>query len=126
MIHLDTHVLVWLLGGESARLPAGVRRLLESEALVISPMIDLELTYLHEVGRVAQPAPAVLAELRPALELVVSTAPSAQVVAHATGLTWTRDPFDRLIAGNALADRADLLTADELMRRHLSFAKWPQ
>lgn len=125
MIHLDTHVLVWLLGGDAARLPDGVRRLLDSEPLAISPMVELELVYLHEVGRLRLSAPEVLDELRPALELVVSTAPFAQVVTHATGLTWTRDPFDRLIAATALADGVDLLTADALMRQHLSCARWP-
>lgn len=125
MIHLDTHVLVWVLGGELARLPHGVRRLLDSAPLGVSPMVELELTYLHEIGRVALPAKDVLAELVPALELVVSTAPFARVIAHATGLAWTRDPFDRVIAGTALADGADLLTADDRLRRHLPIARWP-
>jgi PIN domain nuclease of toxin-antitoxin system len=125
VICLDTHVLVWVLAGEHARLPAGVRRLLETERLSVSPIVELELTYLHEIGRLTEPAHTVLAELRAALELVVSTAPFDRIVAAASTLSWTRDPFDRLIAGNALADRAPLLTADQTMRRHLPSARWP-
>lgn len=125
MIHLDTHVLLWLLAGEHARLPAGVRHLLESEPLGISPMVELELTHLHEIGRLTRPANEVLAEAGPALDLVVSTAPFHRVVLAASTLSWTRDPFDRLIAGNAVADRCPLLTADETMRRHLEGARWP-
>ena len=125
MIHLDTHVLVWVLAGEHDRLTRGVRRLLEAERLVYSPMLELELTYLHEIGRVRLPAAEVLAELTTALELTRSRQPFEQVVAHAQPLTWTRDPFDRLLCGNALADGARLLTADTTMREHLSEAVWP-
>lgn len=125
MIHLDTHVLVWVLAGEHARLSVGVRRLLETERLGVSPMVELELTYLHEIGRLTQPGRLVLTELSPMLELVMSTAPFDRVVAAASGLTWTRDPFDRLIAGNAIVDQCDLLTADETLRRHLPSARWP-
>lgn len=125
MIHLDTHVLVWLLTDQRTRLPAGVRQLLESQQLVISPMVELELTYLHEIGRITRPADEVLAAVRPALGLNVSSAPFSSVVAAAAAVTWTSDPFDRLIAGASLADRCDLLTADETMRRHLPSARWP-
>jgi PIN domain nuclease of toxin-antitoxin system len=124
VIHLDTHVLVWVLGGQQARLPPPVRVLLDAERLAISPMVTLELTYLHEIGRVSAPAHEILAELRPTLELVVSTAPFDRVVAHAASMSWTRDPFDRLIVGNALADGASLLTADATIRQHLPSARW--
>lgn len=89
-------------------------------------MVELELTYLHEVGRLAAPTREVLAALSPALELTVSTAPFDRIVAAASALTWTRDPVDRLIAANALADGCGLLTRDETMRRHLPGARWPE
>lgn len=125
MIHLDTHVLVWVLAGEHARLPKPVRVLLETEQLVISPVVTLELTYLHEIGRLSATADEVLAELTPALELVVSTTPFAQVIAHAVNLSWTRDPFDRMIVANSLADDAALLTADRTIRERVRSARWP-
>lgn len=126
MIHLDTHVLVWVLAGEHARLPLPVRTLLDTERLVISPMVALELTYLREIGRLTATADEVLDALRPTLELVVSTAPFSEVVTAAATLTWTRDPFDRVIAGNAIADGAALLTADRVLRAQLSAALWPK
>ena len=125
MIHLDTHVLVWLLTEQRTRLPAGVRQLLESQQLLVSPMVELELTYLHAIGRITRPADEVLAAVRPTLGLNVSSAPFSSVVAAAATLSWTRDPFDRLIAGTSLADRCELLTADETMLRHLPSARWP-
>ncbi len=124
MIHLDTHVLVWLSAGEHERIPPTARGRLETDRLAISPMVELELGYLYEVGRVTTPAVDVLARLVPALELTVSNAPFAAVVAEALGLSWTRDPFDRLITAQALVDRAELLTADETILAHCRSAVW--
>ncbi|HLG72825.1 MAG TPA: type II toxin-antitoxin system Phd/YefM family antitoxin [Chloroflexota bacterium] len=39
-------------------------------------------------------------------------------------ITWTRDPFDRLIAAHALATDTPLLTKDETIRQHLPLAWW--
>jgi PIN domain nuclease of toxin-antitoxin system len=125
VIHLDTHVLVWLYAGELQRLSAAGRDLIERERLAISPMVSLELTYLYEVGRIRVPAAAVIDELVPRLELQPAASSFATVVQHAQTLTWTRDPFDRLIAGHALADDAGLLTADETLLAHLPVAVSP-
>ena len=124
MIHLETHVLLWIVSGNDARIPPGVRRLLETAPLMISPMIELEITYLFEIGRVAEPAAVVLARCRPVLDLVTSTASFISIVGAANALSWTQDPFDRLIAGNALADGCELLTADVTMRTHMPSARW--
>jgi acetylornithine deacetylase/succinyl-diaminopimelate desuccinylase-like protein len=37
---------------------------------------------------------------------------------------WTRDPFDRLIVANAMADGATLITADRVILRHFDQAIW--
>lgn len=124
MIHLDTHVLVWVYGRHGSRIPTAVQRHMEAEQLAISPIVELELTYLFEVGRVTAPAQEMLDELVPALELVISTAPFPAVVREAIGLSWTRDPFDRLIVAQTIADDATLLTADESLRINFSRARW--
>jgi PIN domain nuclease of toxin-antitoxin system len=38
--------------------------------------------------------------------------------------SWTRDPFDRLIVANALANDAPLITKDEEIRRNYSRSIW--
>lgn len=50
----------WLYEGANRRIPTKVRDLLGSEQAFISPMVELELTYLYEVGRVTEPAAAPL------------------------------------------------------------------
>ncbi|MEO7196593.1 MAG: PIN domain-containing protein [Pseudonocardiaceae bacterium] len=123
-MHLDTHVVAWLFEGPTNHLPAVVRRRLDNEPLVISPIVELELAYLHEIGRTSQPPGVVLKELGAAVGLTVSDAPFGAAVAAAIGLAWTRDPFDRLIAAQALTEKETLLTKDERIRKHRELAVW--
>lgn len=126
MIYLDTHVMAWLYDGRVDLFSGEGRIRLETETLKASPMAVLELEYLFEIGRTAEPAPPVLAELGRKLGLVVCDLPWAEVVATAQGLKWTRDPFDRLIAAHALAGRAPLLTRDRALLEHAPGAFWDQ
>lgn len=124
MIHLDTQVVVWVYGSQPQRLSGTAVRLLEDEPLGVSPMVELELEYLFEIGRVSGPPAEVFDQLRPRLDLRLSSTSFAEIVAAAVPLTWTRDPFDRLIVANALADDARLLTADRRILDHLPEAVW--
>ena len=122
-MHLDTHVVAWLHDGQRQRIPEASQLLLETESLAISPMVELEIAYLFEIGRMSYPPDVVLADLAP-LGLSISPSPFSSVVRAALGLRWTRDPFDRLIAAQAIADGVRLLTADQTIRAHLSLAVW--
>lgn len=122
--HLDTHVVVWLYAGAVEKIPGVVRDRLETDELLISPAVVLELQYLFEIRRVTEPASAVVTDLEGRLGLRVSDTPFHDVVAVAVGLTWTRDPFDRLIVAQALAERAPLVTADSSIRKHFEAAVW--
>lgn len=124
MIHLDTHVAVWLHAQQHERMPDAALRRLENDSVGMSPMAILEIVYLQEIGRVKGPPEDVLNDLAAAFDLRVSTAPFAAVVGYAGKLKWTRDPFDRLIAAQALADGASLLTADTTILDNLSVAFW--
>jgi PIN domain nuclease of toxin-antitoxin system len=49
MIYLDTHVVLWLYLRKGEGLSGRARQLIEYEdVIIISPMILLELDYLHE------------------------------------------------------------------------------
>jgi len=37
---------------------------------------------------------------------------------------WTRDPFDRIIVGNAAAENAVLITKDNSILEHYEHAVW--
>ena len=114
----------WLYEGADRRLPTAVRNLIESSRPFVSPIVELELTYLYEVGRVTEPAAAPLAALRKKIGLQVSDVSAAKLVQAATALTWTRDPFDRMIAAQAIVADARLVTADRTILDNLSLATW--
>jgi PIN domain nuclease of toxin-antitoxin system len=124
LILLDTHVVAWLYAGDTGRFPDGARRLIEAEDLATSPLVGLELQYLHEIGRTSQPGSEVLATLSRTIGLRVADCSLLELVGRAADLSWTRDPFDRLIAAHANLERAPLLTADEHIRQNLPLAVW--
>jgi PIN domain nuclease of toxin-antitoxin system len=97
---------------------------LESESPGICPIVELELAYLHEIGRVSEPASAPLAALGQSIGLRPSDVSFEQVAKAAIDLSWTRDPFDRLIAAHAIVTGARLLTADETILENLPLATW--
>lgn len=101
-----------------------MRSRIEAQDTFVSPVVELELTYLYEVGRVSEPAAAPLQALARAIGLEIADAPMAAVTRAAVELAWTRDPFDRLIAAHAIAVGAPLLTADRTILEHLPLATW--
>jgi len=65
-----------------------------------------------------------LAALRNDIGLEVVDLSLDVLVRSAVDLTWTRDPFDRLIAAHAIVTDAPLVTADETLRENLPLALW--
>lgn len=65
-----------------------------------------------------------LAALRQSIGLEVADASLAELATTAIGLSWTRDPFDRLIAAHAIVADAPLITADRTILKHLPLARW--
>lgn len=124
-LYLDTHILVWLYQDGAARLtPQGMRAVEAAEQLLISPMVELELTYLHEIARINCPAMTILDSLRRDIGLETCKQPFAAVIGAALALEWTRDPFDRIIVAQAAHRESPLLTADQNIRGHYTAALW--
>lgn len=124
MIHLDTHVVVWIFEGRRELLSPRASDLLRGNRPLISPMVRLELAFLHEVGRVRVGAVEILDALRDEVDLGMAESAWPRVSAIASTLRWTRDPFDRLIAAHALADDVPLLTRDRTLLEQCSVAQW--
>jgi PIN domain nuclease of toxin-antitoxin system len=117
-------MLIWLYEGPASRLSVRVHRHIESEQLGLSPISQLELGFLHEVGRLRPSPRTLIDELTIRIELAVADISAAALYAAALPLTWARDPFDRLLAAHSLASQLALVTADESMRRNLPLAWW--
>lgn len=124
MIHLDTHAVIWFVSDQHRRLSAPALQALSREPPTLSPIVLLELQLLHDIGRIPLHPEAVVECLRSKLGTEVSQTPFDRIVSAARALTWTRDPFDRLICGAAIADGAGLITSDRHILRHLPNAIW--
>ncbi|MBV8201138.1 MAG: PIN domain-containing protein [Acidobacteria bacterium] len=124
LIYLDTHVVVWLFAGRIALFPARARSLLETSELYISPIVTLEIEYLIEIRRVSEPCSAIIESLQREIGLRVCELPFAGVIEIARKQTWTRDPFDRIVVGQAALRDAPLLTGDRTIRQHYASAAW--
>jgi len=65
-----------------------------------------------------------LAALKQSIGLQVADISFADLIDRAIDLSWTRDPFDRLIAAHAIVADVPLVTADETIGEHLPQAVW--
>jgi PIN domain nuclease of toxin-antitoxin system len=116
VIHLDTHIAARLASAD--RRLRRLQALLETEDVRVSPFVVLELQCLVELGRLSEPTQDQLAFLRENFGVEVDHHAVDEVVEAALGLSWTRDPFDRLIVGHAICAGAHLLTLDEMIHQH--------
>ena len=124
-LYLDTHILVWLYQDGAARLtPQGMQSIEAAQQLLISPIVELEFTYLHEISRIKCSALTILDSLRRDIGLETCVQPFASIIGAALKLDWTRDPFDRIIVGQAAYRDSHLLTADQNIREKYSRAVW--
>lgn len=124
-LYLDTHVLVWLYQDGATRLTSrGAEAIDAADAVLVSPIVELELAYLQEIGRITSAPGTIMDALRRDLELDACRLPFASIVGAAVGQTWTRDPFDRLIVAQAAHGRSPLLTADRNLLQHYEHAFW--
>lgn len=124
LIYLDTHVVAWIYAGQLDLLTPGVKERIEGHDLLISPAVEMELQYLYEVKRTAEPAATVLDVLEREIGLKVCSLPFRNVVEVALGQSWTRDPFDRLIVSQAVLRGVTLITRDRMIRTHCPLAFW--
>lgn len=123
VVHLDTHVAMWLLGDVKRNLRP-IRHRLDGASLAISPMVLVELQLLHELGRFRFSASAAERLLAEPIGVTVASVSFADVARQAQALSWTRDPFDRLIVATALAANAPLVTRDEIIQANCPLAVW--
>jgi PIN domain nuclease of toxin-antitoxin system len=110
---LDTHFLLWAV--------LDLPRMDEFPWLDryrpwgVSPVSLLEVQFLAEVGRLEVEQPAFTDAVSRDPRFVVDEVPLVALVRHALSLTWTRDPFDRLIAAHSGARRVPLCTLNRRM-----------
>ena len=113
---LDTHFIIWITKN-SKRLKS-FQWLRHYEPWGVSAISFLEIQLLAESGRMDIRNPrftdAILSDRR----FIVDDAPFVTLTRKSLDLSWTRDPFDRLIAAHSLVRRVPLCSVDDLMLEH--------
>jgi YD repeat-containing protein len=113
---LDTHFILWIIV-DSPRL-ADFPWLDRYRPWGISPVSLLEIAYLGEAGRLEVDAERLATALAADPRFLIDDVPLLALVQQAMTLSWTRDPFDRLIAAHSAARRTPLCSADRLIGKH--------
>ena len=121
---LDTHAAIFLWEGRSEVFGSASRELIEEAALLISPMVRLELGFLKEVGKIKVEPDLILGSLASDLGVVTTDDALDALVPIAMPLSWTRDPFDRLLVATALLHGAPLVTRDTRIHENFPGAVW--
>ncbi len=86
--------------------------------------MQLELSYLFEIARLSQPAQVALSYLSQTIGLTIKDTSLQALTTKAESLTWTRDPFDRLIVAQASLNNNLLVTKDNLILANYPQAEW--
>jgi PIN domain nuclease of toxin-antitoxin system len=121
---LDTHAAIFLWEGRTELFGSGSRELLERAVLQISPLVRLELGFLREVGKLKVEPDQLLGSLTADYGVTVTADPMDRLIPLAMPLSWTRDPFDRLLVATALLHEVPLITRDARIQEHFAGAVW--
>lgn len=112
---LDTHVAIWWLSGDR-QLSIATRRAIErAEDVFLSPVSLWEMFVKQDAGRLDLPLGFVDALRADFVELPLTFEHALQ--GRALPLLH-RDPFDRILIAQALAERLTIVTADETIPRY--------
>lgn len=125
MIYLDTHVVVFLYQKDKGLFSDRALGMIEdAKSLAISPLVLLEMDYLKEIGRLRISGKEVFGYLSGRIGLSLDNERIAAAVEQASGLSWTRDVFDRLITAQASLTDSVLLTKDRKILENYPRAVW--
>lgn len=117
---LDTHALLWFQAGDR-RLSRAARAAIEAEEnqLVLSAAVVWEMAIKASLGRL-QLGGTVDAYLAEKLRQGYGMLPVAwEHAARVEALPWHhRDPFDRLLAAQALVERCPIVSRDRVLGRY--------
>ena len=112
MLNLDTHILLFALGGQ---LTGREDRLLSSNQWSISAIVLWELAKLAQLGRIEIELDS--AELTRLLAGVHIWPLTLEICREIRALDFHSDPADEIIAATSVVHRVPLLTRDRIILR---------
>jgi PIN domain nuclease of toxin-antitoxin system len=115
---------VWLYAGHIENISVTAQSHINENDIYISPIVRLELQYLFEIERITQKPQTVLSDLADNIGLKICSKDFNQIITKAQSITWTRDPFDRIIVAHTALNNDILLTKDQTILTHFQQAVW--
>jgi len=116
---LDTHTLLWAVQ-KDVKLSKNALKIVDNadETLFVSAVSAYEIMYKHKLGKLAGYNDVAEKYFEILDELGVEELPISSKHAHFAGkFEWShRDPFDRLLAAQAVTDNLTLLTNDPVFQ----------
>jgi len=123
--YLDTNIAIFLHAGNTSRLTQRATEQIERAELLVSAMVLLELEMLYEKGAIRFTASQILADLSQQIGVSICQFPMAVIMSSALRVKWTREPGDRIIVANAIANNeAPLITSDRRINEKYANAIW--
>jgi PIN domain nuclease of toxin-antitoxin system len=113
---LDTHVLLWLLAGESDRFGPNAVDALRDQATMVSAATVWEIAIKRRLGKLKAPSTLVQTVAAAGIRLLSVTAVHAEHVADLPD--HHRDPFDRLLISQAQLEHLALISGDSVVRSY--------
>jgi len=123
MLHLDTHIAIWLYYGEVQKIKRQLDTLQKND-LAVSQIVRLELQYIYEIERIRHNPDTIIRTLQKDFGLKETNPDNILTTNFAININWTRDVFDRLIVASAMADDAQLMTKDKTILTNFNQAVW--
>lgn len=124
---LDTHAFLWWIGDDSRLSPRAAAVIADgSNQVHVSAATAWEIVVKKALGRVEVPEPVdrfLVAQLE-----ANSFLPLPIQMRHALGLSTLpdvhRDPFDRILVAQAVAENLILVSGDQVLRRYPATIEW--
>ena len=92
--------------------------------MFISQIVLLELQYLFKIQRITEKASIIYSDLSDRIGLKTCNKDFNTIIAGALEMSWTRDPFDRIIVSNAAIDTNVFVSKDQNILENYKHAIW--
>ena len=115
---LDTHIVVWLYEKRLDLLSEKAKKYIEENDLFISPIVEMEIEYLFEIGKIKDNSETIVNHLEKYMDLRVDEGDFREIVKISINEKWTRDPFDRIIVAHAKLKDLTLISKDTTINKN--------
>ena len=125
MILLDTHAFYWYMCDKDRLTPAIINRIEAEDCVCVSIATFWEMTVKASLGKLILPAPiSSLMEACDSLSFAILPITADHLTCLAALPFIHRDPFDRLLIAQAIADNLTIITKDHMIPQYPVKTVW--